>query len=138
MSLIKLAFNKEAGTWDGLAKGLWAGAKTLMGNKTIRNAVAGAGIGAVTGAATAESGQGMGGALKGAGIGALAGGGATYGKQLMGNYKALGPNATVGAALKVTGDAGIGNSASNAMKAFKNQRSIAQGLGSTLPTLGTK
>lgn len=137
MGLIKLALEKQSGLWDGLGKGLWAAGKQLMGNKVIRNAAIGSAVGAVGGAANAQEGQRLSGAFKGGLLGGAIGGAGTYAKQVANTAKQLGPNATLGAAVKATGDAGMGNTFKNATSLFKNQRSLAQGLGSTLPTLGT-
>lgn len=140
MSLIKLA-----GMWDGIGKGLLAAGKYAMGNKVIRNAAIGAGIGAVGGAIKGGEGNRMSGAIKGGLLGSVVGGGGTYGKELYKNYnllKNVNPGAKtqqlLGSAFKSTGDAGITNTFKNSISLFKQQTALSNGQLPQLQTLGMK
>lgn len=104
MGLIKLAFNKEAGLWDGILKGGLAVGKTLMQNNTLRNAAIGTGIGAVTGAINANQGERMSGALKGGLLGGAIGGVSTAGNNIYKNMKpGIGPGMKFTDAMKQEG-----------------------------------
>ena len=104
MGLIKLAFNKEAGLWDGILNGGLAVGKTLMRNNTLKNAAIGTGIGAVTGAVNANQGERMSGALKGGLLGGAIGGVSTAGSNIYKNMKpGIGPGMSFGGALKQEG-----------------------------------
>lgn len=127
MSLVKLAFEKEAGLWDGLAKGVLAGGKALMTNNTLRNAAIGAGTGAVVGGLGGiKNDNVMGGALKGALGGGLVGGLGTAAKNIAGNMKpSMGPGMSFGGALQQEAKL-VTNTAKNAVDVGKTTKLAEQ------------
>lgn len=132
MGLIKLAFDKEAGLWDGILKGGLAAGKALMGNNTVRNAAIGAGVGAVTGAVNAESGQRMSGALKGGLLGGALGGVSTAGSNIYKNMKpGIGPGMSFGGALRQEGGL-FKNTLSSAKWQGQNAYAVGAGKASSI------